>query len=128
MKTNIINPETGIYPPTADYAHAIEVIEAKRTLYISGTMGLEQDGAAGKDLNRQLDLIWSNISAILRAAQMNVDNIIRITSYLRDASYAKANQDARVTALKGRTVPTTAIVVETLSGDWLVELEVIAAE
>ena len=30
-------------------------------------------------------------------------------------------------ALGGRLVPTTAIVVETLARDWLVELEVIAA-
>jgi enamine deaminase RidA (YjgF/YER057c/UK114 family) len=55
-----------------------------------------------------------------------VDNIVKVTSYLRDASYVEANQNARVAALKGRAVPTTAIVVETLSPGWLIELEVIA--
>ena len=59
---------------------------------------------------------------------MSVANIVRITSYLRDASYAEANQNARVAALGGRVVPTTALVVQTLSPDWLVELEIIAAD
>jgi aerobic C4-dicarboxylate transport protein len=34
---------------------------------------------------------------------------------------------ARVAALRGRAVPTTAIVAQTLSSDWLVEIEVLAA-
>ncbi len=62
-----------------------------------------------------------------RFSLLPVDNIVRITSYLRDASYAEANAQARVAALGGRLIPTTAIVAETLEADWLVEIEVIAA-
>jgi enamine deaminase RidA (YjgF/YER057c/UK114 family) len=58
---------------------------------------------------------------------MTVDNIVRVTSYLRDASYATANGAARVAAMGGRVVPTTAIVAETLVGEWLLEIELIAA-
>ena len=58
---------------------------------------------------------------------MTVDNIVRLTSYLTDASYAEANAAARVAALDGRAVPTTAIVVQTLVSGWLIEIEVIAA-
>jgi enamine deaminase RidA (YjgF/YER057c/UK114 family) len=50
-----------------------------------------------------------------------------VTSYLRDVADAEANGAARVAALGGRVVPTTAIVVQTLSDSWLVEVEVIAA-
>lgn len=127
MKTLAHNPE-GIYLATPDYIHAIEVQNPGRFLYVSGTMGLDENGVAGKDLSEQLALIWSNIEAILESANMSVSNIIRVTSYLRDASYAGANQNARVNALKGRIVPTTAIVVETLVKDWLVEIEIIAAD
>ncbi|WP_433012173.1 RidA family protein [Kribbella sp. CA-294648] len=70
--------------------------------------------------------IWSNLARILASAEMTVDNIVRITSYLRDPAYADANATARVKALGGRAVPTTAIVAQTLAEDWLVELEVIA--
>jgi 2-iminobutanoate/2-iminopropanoate deaminase len=58
---------------------------------------------------------------------MTVDNIVRVTTYLRDPAHAEANGAARVAALGGRVVPTTAIVVQTLDRGWLVEIEVIAA-
>lgn len=121
------NPTRGVYPATDDYVHALEVRAPERLLFVSGTMGLGPDGAAGASLEEQLGLVWSNLRAILADAEMNVENIVRVTSYLRDASYADANAAARVEALGGRTVPTTGIVVETLVEDWLVELEVVAA-
>ncbi len=120
-------PTEGVYPATPDYVHAMEVRGAERLLFVSGTMGLDPDGRPGATLAEQLDLIWNNIRAILASAGMTVDNIVRLTSYLRDGGFAAANADARVRALGGRVVPTTAIVAETLDGDWLVEIEVIAA-
>lgn len=127
METIPRNPTKGIYAATPDYIHALEVRHPSRFLYVAGTMGLDERGAAGKTLDEQLALIWSNLRAILASADMSVDNIVRITSYLRDPSYAEANQAARIAALKGRVVPTTAIVVQTLVPEWLVELEIVAA-
>lgn len=121
------NPTTGVYPATPDYVHAMEVRNPDRFLYVSGTMGLREDGAPGTDLPEQLELIWANIRAILENADMTVGNIVRVTSYLRDPAYAAQNQDARVAALEGNLVPTTTIVAQTLEEDWLVEIEVIAA-
>jgi 2-iminobutanoate/2-iminopropanoate deaminase len=126
MKRIEHNPVDGIYPAD-DYIHAIEVRNPQRILYVSGTMGLRPDWTAGKDIDEQLDLIWSNIQTILATADMSVDNIVRLTSYLRDRAYAEKNAAARLKALGGRKIPTTAIVAETLVDDWLVEIEVIAA-
>ena len=127
MKTIVRNPTSGVYPATGDYVHALEVRGAERLLFVAGTMGLDAEGNPGKTLEEQLDLIWSNLRAILASADMTVDNIVRLTSYLRDPAYAEANAAARIAALGGRAIPTTAIVVQTLVSDWLVEIEVIAA-
>jgi len=121
------NPASGIYPASPDYIHALEVRHPTRLLFVSGTMGLDQEGMAGVDLDGQLELIWSNLRTILASADMTVDNIVRLTSYLRDGAFVEANQNARLRALGGRAVPTTAIIVETLSDDWLIEIEIIAA-
>ncbi|MGO8067484.1 RidA family protein [Rhizobium leguminosarum] len=121
------NPANGIYAASPDYIHALEVRHPSRLLFVSGTMGLDQQGMAAADLEGQLELIWSNLRAILTSADMTVDNIVRLTSYLRDGAFVEANQNARVRALGGRAVPTTAIIVETLRDDWLVEIEIIAA-
>ena len=121
------NPTEGVYSTGGDWVHAIEVRGAERFLFLSGTMGLDPAGAAGATLDEQLELVWDNIRAILASAGMTTDNIVRLTSYLRDASYAEANAAARLRALGVRRVPTTAIVAQTLEEKWLVELEVVAA-
>jgi enamine deaminase RidA (YjgF/YER057c/UK114 family) len=100
---------------------------SERLLFVAGTMGLDGQGNPGATITEQLDLVWSNIRAILASAGMTVDNIVRLTSYLRDPSFAEANAAARLAALGGRAVPTTAIVAQTLVSDWLVEIEVVAA-
>ena len=127
MKMIPLNPKLGIYPATPDYVHAMEVTGAARLLFVSGTMGLDHNGRAPDGLSAQLSLLWSNIRRILDEAGMTTGNIVRLTSYLRDASFAEANQNARLQALGDRRVPTTAIVVQTLLPEWLVEIEVIAA-
>jgi len=128
MQTVPHSPTEGIYPATPDYVHALEVRAPSRFLFVAGTMGLDPAGVPGSTLAEQLDLVWSNLRTILSAADMTVDNIVRLTSYLRDPSYADANAAARTAALGGRAIPTTAVVVNTLAEYWLVELEIIAAD
>jgi 2-iminobutanoate/2-iminopropanoate deaminase len=126
METVIHNPTEGIYAPVGDYVHGLEVRNPQRLLFVAGTMGLDPAGVPGATLAEQLELIWSNIRAILASAAMTVDNVVRVTSYLRDVAYVGDNSAARVKALGGRFVPTTAIVAQTLVSDWLVEIEVLA--
>ena len=121
------NPTEGVYSTGGDWVHAMEVRGAGRLLFVSGTMGLRPDFTAPATLEEQLDCVWNNLRTILASADMTVDNIVRLTSYLRDASYAVANAEARIAALGDRRIPTTAIVVATLQPDWLVELEGVAA-
>ena len=127
MHITPINPAHEIYPATADYVHAMQVTAPTRWLFISGTMGLANDSRAAATLDGQLALIWHNIRRILQEAKMAPDNIVRVTSYLTDAAYAEANQNAREVALGHRPVATTAVIVGTLNSDWLVEVEAIAA-
>ncbi|HET6941535.1 MAG TPA: RidA family protein [Sphingomicrobium sp.] len=121
------NPTDGVYSTGGDWVHAMEVRGAERMLFVSGTMGLRPDFTTPPTLEEQLECVWDNLRAILASAGMTVDNIVRLTSYLRDVSYAEANAKARIAALGERRIPTTAIVVQTLQADWLIELEIIAA-
>ena len=127
MHITPINPAHEIYPATADYVHAMQVTAPTRWLFISGTMGLANDSRAVATLDGQLALIWHNIRRILQEAEMAPDNIVRVTSYLTDAAYAEANQNAREVALGHRPVATTAVIVGTLNSDWLLKVEAIAA-
>lgn len=126
MKLIPRSPDDGLYK-AEDYLHAMEVLAPSRFLFTAGTMGLDRDGKAPPGIDAQLALIWGHLRRILAEAGMTIDDIVRLTSYLRDRAYADANRDARLAALGGRRVPTTAVVVETLEPDWLVEIEVVAA-
>ena len=68
------SPAHGVYPPTGDYVHAMEVRGASRLLFVSGTMGLDASATPGRTLDEQLELIWSNLRAILASAGLTVDN------------------------------------------------------
>lgn len=127
MHERMINPATGVYPATPDYIHALEVQQTGRLLFVSGTMGLDTSGHAPEGLDEQLELIWNNLRHILNTADMTSDNIVRVTSYLTSVDFAEKNQNARLKALGDRRVPTTAIVVKTLTPEWLVEIEIVAA-
>lgn len=127
MKMIVHNPSEGIYPPVSAYAHGLEIQRPERLLFVSGTMGLDAAGEPGATLDDQLELVWSNIRAILHSADMSLDNIVRMTSYLRDPAYVAKNARMRERVLGGRLIPTTAIVAQTLKEDWLVEIEVVAA-
>ena len=128
LETITHNPTTNVYATGGDWVHAIELRGANRLLFISGTMGLRPDFTAPPTLEEQLVCVWDNLRAILASAGMTTANLVRLTSYLRAASYADANAAARLAALGSHRIPTTAIVVQTLSEDWLIELEAIAAD
>ena len=121
------SPTEGIYSTGGDWVHALEVRGVERMLFVSGTMGLRPDFTAPPTLEEQLECVWNNLRTILASAGMTVDNIVRLTSYLRDPDYAEANAQARIRAIGDRRIPTTAIVVQTLQTDWLIELEIVAA-
>lgn len=55
METIVRNPTSGIYLETADHIHALEVRVADRLLFVSGTIGLDADGVAGKNPDDQLE-------------------------------------------------------------------------
>ena len=116
-----------MYASGTDYAHSVEVPAPTRWLFLAGTMGLDERGEPGETLTDQLELVWANIREILAQAEMTVDHIVRVTSYLRSTDSAEENAAARLAALGGRRIPTTAIVVGTLDERWLIELEVVAA-
>ena len=68
--------------PVAAYTQAIEVTGATRTLYISGQVGQRMDGTIPADIVEQSRLAWSIPPAQLKAADMTLDNLVKVTTIL----------------------------------------------
>ena len=75
------NPET-VHAPLAVYTHQIEVTDAKRWLVLSGQIGMRIDGTLPDDPIEQLRVALDNIHKNLQAAEMGVQDIVKLTFYL----------------------------------------------
>ena len=74
------NPKD-VHQPLGSYSHQIEVSGPERLLFLSGQVGMEEDGTIPDDPFEQIGLAFENIFRNLRAANMDVKDIIKITYY-----------------------------------------------
>ena len=75
------NPQD-IHHPLGGYSHQIELTGNERMLVLSGQVGMREDGTIPADPLEQIDIAMENIFRNLRAANMDVKDLIKITYYL----------------------------------------------
>ncbi|MGI9303387.1 MAG: RidA family protein [Gammaproteobacteria bacterium] len=127
MHKTLHNPET-VFPEEGHYAHGLEVGDISRLMFVSGTMGLNPDMSAPPSFEQQCRLAWSNILTILKSAGMCVENIVRVNTFLASREYGDKNGEIRREVLGEHRVALTVVGAELLDSDWLVEINVTAAE
>ena len=120
----------GIARHIGTYSDAVEIVGAKRILYVSGTPGIEQDsGHLPDSFGEQADLAWQNIVRILQQANMGVEDIVKLTQHLIRREDMNAYRDIRSRYL-GECAPASMLTL--LPGlvwpNMLIELEVVAAK
>ena len=125
MERRIIAPPGYPNLPGA-YAPAVEVSGNARTLYISGTVPVGPDGTCPPDFEGQARQVWANIEAILKAADMDFDNLVKATTYLADRKYNLYNRRIRQEILGDRRLALTVILPAIFDEAWLIEIEAIA--
>ena len=121
---------SSIAPPAANYAHAVLTEGADKMLHLSGVVAVRPDGTIPDDVADQVDVVWSNIAAILAEAEMGVTDIVSITTYVVIDFMASLPDvmAARDQALAGHRVASTLVTVPALARPaWKVEIAVIAA-
>jgi enamine deaminase RidA (YjgF/YER057c/UK114 family) len=113
-----------VHPPVAAYTHQIEITSPERLLILSGQVGRKEDGTVPKDPIEQLDLAWENLERNLRAARMDVEDIVKMTFYLVGEMDAGRRRDVNAARLKGnRPCMTLVYVVSLASQEYKVELD-----
>lgn len=113
--------------PSGGYAQAVQIQHAQQVLFISGQTP-EVEGIALPDtFEDQCCLAWRNVETRLKAAGMTLDDLVNVTVFLGDRSYAQANRIIRAEILGART-PALAVVAATLlDPQWKVEINAVAA-
>ena len=112
--------------PAGQYSQAVEVTGASRTLYISGQVGIAADGSIPEDAGAQSALAWRNLQAQLRAAGMEIENLVKTTTIVPNPADIASVRAGR-TAVMGAHRPASTLIVGGLANPaWKVEVEGIA--
>ena len=121
------NPDD-VFPPYANYAHAVEVAAGARLSFISGLNGYEADGASmPDDFVGQAELIWNHLESILAEANMSIDNLVSLRFYLAEPSSDPENVAILKRRLGEHHAARTVVCAGMLEPGWLIEIEAIAA-
>jgi 2-iminobutanoate/2-iminopropanoate deaminase len=122
------NPER-VFPPYANYSHAVEVPAGSRLLFVSGLNGYESDGVSmPADFEGQANKIWAHLTTTLESAHMGIEDLVSLRFYLADAAHDPANVAILKSRLGKHHCARTVICVGMLEPGWLIEVEAIAAK
>jgi 2-iminobutanoate/2-iminopropanoate deaminase len=117
-----------IYAPLSTYNHAIELPPGARILESSGQLPVRPDGSWPEGIAAQTKLVWENIVAILASAEMTVEHLVRVKTFLIQREHIAEYSRVRSMFL-GDCLPASTLIM--VSGftrpEWLVEVEVTAA-
>jgi len=126
MKTTAINSPSAP-APAGGYSQALEVQGAQRLLFISGQIPVDCQGEVPGDFRAQAELAWDNVLAQLRAAQLSVQHLVKVTTFLASREHTLVNREVRQRVLGGHAPALTVIVTGIFDERWLIEIEAIAA-
>ncbi len=113
--------------PKGGYAQVCEVSEPKRWAYVSGQIPQTADGTVPTDFTAQARLVWTNIESQLKAVDMTLANIVKVTTFLSDRKYNIENRTVRAEVLRDIAPALTVIIAGIFDEAWLLEIEVVAA-
>ena len=121
------NPDT-VYTPVAAYYQAVEVPDRARWLVTAGQVGITPDGDLIEDADGQIAQAWRNVAAMLAAARMTPDDLVKLTIYMVGAEHIVASRGHRESALGGAMCAATLILVAGLADPaMIIEIDVMAA-
>ena len=117
--------------PKADaklaYSQGIMVPGGVETLYISGQVGVSDAGVVAPDFETQARQAWENLVDVLSAADMRIDDLVKLTAFLTDARDYPLYAALRGKFLGDHKPTSTLLVVASLAlPSWRFEIEGVA--
>jgi len=120
------NPPT-IHAPRG-YTHVVDATTPGRTVYVSGQVGIAQDGKIATDFRAQAVQSLENLKAALAAAGAGLEHVVKITNYFVDISHIAIFREVRDRYFDTKAPPaSTAVqIVKLAMPELLFEIEATA--
>lgn len=121
------NPQD-VHQPLGSYSHQVEITGNERLLILSGQVGMRKDGTVPDDPLEQMDIAFENIFRNLRAVNMDIKDIIKLTYYLAGEMDTAKRRELVVSKLQGHKPCSTLLFVASLASPiYKVEIEALAS-
>ena len=108
------NPQN-VHQPLGSYSHQIEITRNERILILSGQVGMREDGTIPDNPFEQINIAFENILCNLRAANMDVKDIIKLTYYLVGEIDTAKRREIILSKLQGHQPCSTLLYVVALA-------------
>ena len=126
MAKTVINPPA--LPKPNGYSYAVK--KSGTPLFISGQVAFDGAGklVGANDAAAQTEQVFANLKTVVEAAGGTLDDVVKITIFVTDASYRPAVAAARLKLFKEGAYPASSyLVVSALAlPELLVEVEAVA--
>ena len=86
-------------------------VKANGFLFLSGQIGIDQDGKLANDFDLEVKQIFKNIEAVLSEQMLTFDNVVTVTIYLKDMQNFKRLNEIYKTYFNGYFPSRTCIAV-----------------
>jgi enamine deaminase RidA (YjgF/YER057c/UK114 family) len=115
--------------PGTGYSHGIELPPNARLLYLAGQLGVAADGKMAPDIREQATQAWRNLGAVLQAADMGYESLVKLTHFLVRREDIAVYREVRAQFLGKHAPASTLLVISALARpDALIEVEAVAAK
>jgi len=127
MTITLHNP-AGVAAPFSRYSHGASAPAGARWLHISGQVGATPDGTVPEDPERQMELAWDNLLAVLTDAGMAVTDLVKVDGFIIRPDLLPLYRTVRERRLAGHATASTLVIVAGLVvPSLLVEIQAVAA-
>ena len=121
-----VNPSEIAFP-AANYEHAVLAEGASRILHTSGIVPVKPDGTVPDDIRDQAEVIWQNMTEILKEASMEITDITLVTTYVVPVQDLSEVMTVRDETFGSHQAASTLLVVSQLAQkSWKMEIAVVA--
>jgi len=121
------NPQH-VHQPLSSYSPQVEIRGNERILVLSGQVGMREDGTVPEDPIEQIDVALENIFHNLQAANMDVNDIIKLTYYLVGEVDTAKRRELVASKLQGHQPCSTLLYVAALASPiYKVEIDALAS-
>jgi len=112
--------------PAGFYSQLVEASEFRRLVLVSGQIPVTRAGEVPDGFRAQARLVYANIEAQLRGADLTLANVVKLTTYLSDRRYGQENREVRREIFGDHGPASTTIIAGIFDEKWLLEIEAIA--